>query len=144
MTPTARRNARARYARDPQKYRAQALKSYRRHRKKRLMAMKRWREINKQHVKAKRRQWGLANKVKTSEYRRRTRYGLSSMEYMVLLKKQGCRCKICKQYMLAPHVDHDHTTGKVRGLLCHSCNTFLGFAKDNPKILKMAIQYLFQ
>lgn len=39
-------------------------------------------------------------------------------------------------------VDHDHTTGKVRGLLCHNCNRALGLLQDNKSYLQSAINYL--
>ena len=39
-------------------------------------------------------------------------------------------------------IDHDHTTGKVRGMLCHDCNTSLGKFRDNPDILRKAADYL--
>ena len=41
-----------------------------------------------------------------------------------------------------PHIDHDHETGRIRGLLCHSCNLLLGNARDDPSILRAAIRYL--
>lgn len=40
------------------------------------------------------------------------------------------------------HVDHDHKTGIVRGLLCHHCNFIIGQAEDDPGILMRAVQYL--
>jgi hypothetical protein len=39
-------------------------------------------------------------------------------------------------------VDHDHTTGKVRGLLCHNCNVSIGLMKDSPDLLLKAAEYL--
>jgi len=42
------------------------------------------------------------------------------------------------------HVDHDHITGALRGLLCSACNTGLGFFRDHPELLKRAIEYLNQ
>jgi hypothetical protein len=42
----------------------------------------------------------------------------------------------------ALEIDHDHQTGRVRGLLCHKCNTMLGMAADNPRWLQKAIEYL--
>lgn len=64
-------------------------------------------------------------------------------------QKQGYRCKLCdihvseftgKKKKLC--IDHDHQTGKVRGLLCEACNSMLGMARDNVETLKKAIQYL--
>jgi hypothetical protein len=52
-------------------------------------------------------------------------------------------CSICNEtFIKTPHVDHDHITGKIRGLLCHNCNAVLGNAKDNPQILINAAEYL--
>ena len=76
------------------------------------------------------------------------RYGMSKAEYEAVLMGQQYCCKIC----LAPHrpnesrgrlyVDHCHKTGKVRALLCKTCNSLLGFAKDDKSILDKAIEYL--
>lgn len=61
------------------------------------------------------------------------KYGLTKQDYLDLMIKQEGRCNICrkeKAYTLV--VDHDHKTGRVRGLLCYPCNSFLGCIKDNP------------
>ena len=64
--------------------------------------------------------------------------------FISLARSQGNCCAICgakpKGRRLA--VDHDHKTGKVRGLLCMFCNTGLGKFRDDPKLLKKAIGYL--
>lgn len=53
------------------------------------------------------------------------------------------RCEVCKETSdRAMCIDHDHVTGIFRGFLCHHCNSALGFAKDNPKILKGLVKYL--
>lgn len=60
--------------------------------------------------------------------RRRNLYGLSWEEYLLLLEGQDGVCAICHQPSDRElHVDHDHLTGRVRGLLCGRCNTGLGF-----------------
>lgn len=71
-------------------------------------------------------------------------YGLSEQEYMALIEKQANRCAICgsKDEGKVLCVDHDHNTGKVRGLLCHNCNVGLGNFKDNSEVLASAIGYL--
>ena len=77
-------------------------------------------------------------------------YRLSINEYLDLAEKQGFVCAICGKEnfaMGATHtgllvVDHDHKTGKVRGLLCHNCNRALGLLQDSPDTLKSAISYL--
>lgn len=71
------------------------------------------------------------------------RYGISEEQYMGMLNAQQERCAICKQKShkrLA--VDHCHSTGKIRGLLCLGCNSLLGYAKDNIETLMSAREYL--
>jgi hypothetical protein len=77
----------------------------------------------------------------------RRAYGITLEEYEVLLKNQNSGCAICgaenadsKGRRL--HVDHCHSTDRVRGLLCKDCNTLLGYAKDQPEILQKAAIYL--
>lgn len=71
------------------------------------------------------------------------RYGLRIEEYDDLMTSQGRRCAICANVPIKPlAVDHCHITGNVRGLLCQSCNLLLGHAKDDPKILQHAAEYL--
>lgn len=69
------------------------------------------------------------------------KYQLSLDEYVALLKAQDKRCGICgKQVKL--HIDHDHKTNKVRGLLCNGCNTGLGKLGDSIEGIKAAFNYL--
>lgn len=62
-------------------------------------------------------------------------YGLTSAEYDVVLAWQKKRCAICGKHQsevkYSLHVDHDHKTGKVRGILCAGCNTGLGYFEKN-------------
>lgn len=72
------------------------------------------------------------------------KYGISRRKYLELLKNQGYCCAICDNSNEDEplFVDHDHITGKVRGLLCRHCNTMLGFARDNIIRLKNGAEYL--
>jgi hypothetical protein len=73
----------------------------------------------------------------------RSAYGLEESDVESMLLDQRGTCAICEQgFIETPRVDHDHETGKVRGLLCHHCNTGLGQFKDNIEILQNAIAYL--
>jgi len=71
-------------------------------------------------------------------------YGLSAESYESMICEQAGLCAICEGVMKSPCVDHNHQTGKVRALLCNSCNVMLGQAKDNPQILMRAVAYLEQ
>ncbi len=77
----------------------------------------------------------------TREYHLRRRYGIGQADYDALLEKQGGLCALCRQRP-AEHVDHDHVTGRIRGLLCSCCNQALGNARDDIATLQRAIDYL--
>lgn len=78
---------------------------------------------------------------KAAELKRKYRYGLSIGQYLEMHKSQDGKCLICeKQTKL--YIDHCHQTKKVRGLLCHSCNTGIGFLHHDPEIIRAAIKYL--
>lgn len=72
----------------------------------------------------------------------KVRYGISTDDYEAMLAKQRGACAICKSTSEALHVDHDHATGKVRGLLCGSCNRGIGCLGDDVVTLKAAVRYL--
>lgn len=68
-------------------------------------------------------------------------YGLTREEYDLKLEEQNYKCEICsKEEKL--HVDHCHTTGKARGLICKNCNNSLGLIKENIETLEMMIEYI--
>lgn len=74
------------------------------------------------------------------------RYGLTVEDYLAMVEAQEGLCKICRRPPRGRwnrlHVDHDHATLKVRGLLCYACNTILGHAEDRPEVLREAAAYL--
>jgi len=74
------------------------------------------------------------------------KYGITLEDYnKIFTEQKGC-CKICNTHQVELKirlaVDHCHTTGKVRGLLCDTCNRGLGYLKDSPELLNNAINYL--
>jgi len=73
-------------------------------------------------------------------------YGISLEDYNEMFIKQNGCCKICKVHQSELtkklHVDHDHKTGKIRGLLCHNCNLAIGRLKENPEIIAAALEYV--
>lgn len=90
-----------------------------------------------------------ADDAHTDKYYRK-RYGCGVVEVREMYEAQKGMCAICSSFgfkMLDTHVsgmnlDHCHTTGKVRGLLCHNCNRGLGLMKDDPNILETAARYV--
>ncbi|WP_328476782.1 endonuclease VII domain-containing protein [Actinoplanes sp. NBC_00393] len=75
------------------------------------------------------------------EYHLRRRYGIDGAVVAELLAEQGGVCAICGADD-PQHVDHDHRTGWVRGILCFNCNGGLGQFRDDPDLLAAAITYL--
>ena len=69
-------------------------------------------------------------------------YGLSIEDYEVLYKQQKGLCKICECSFDRLDVDHDHSTGNIRGLLCQNCNRGLGMFNESSYNLRSAINYL--
>lgn len=118
-------------------------KKYKRDEVKHRMASKAWYTRNRERILQKSR-----NRSITVKY---DKYGITKDEYDNLWVSQEGKCAIChkeeasrsplgRTIMLA--VDHDHKTGKVRGLLCKSCNVGVGKFFDRIDILKFAISYL--
>lgn len=73
------------------------------------------------------------------------RYGLTPERRAELLAEQDGGCGICRGPLDGKrrgHVDHDHESGAVRGLLCHRCNTAIGLLREDPNTLRAAIAYL--
>lgn len=79
-------------------------------------------------------------------YRLRVQYNMTPEDYTRMLQEQGGTCAICKGppggHAKEHYVDHCHSTGKVRGLLCMHCNSSLGHARDNVETLQRMIDYL--
>jgi len=87
-----------------------------------------------------------ANPLKHKRFSLFKTYGITLNDYQNLLKSQDSRCAICSMHLSESRtqlcVDHSHKTGKIRGLLCHSCNRGIGLLKDNPAVLKRALTYV--
>ena len=111
--------------------------------------------LRKQRGEEKRKSWNKDNPekakrcVQNAQYKKK--YGITLNEYEQMFQQQLGLCAIChkpetklsikgNQSLLA--VDHCHTTGKIRGLLCRNCNLLLGHAKDSEDILLNAVAYL--
>jgi hypothetical protein len=105
-----------------------------------------WRQKNAAHVKAEQAKWRAANAAKIRDYQLQFKFGITAAQYDEMLLNQGGRCAICLHTEPMGrgvfHVDHCHRTGKVRGLLCTTCNTGLGHFGDSVLNLKLAQRYL--
>jgi hypothetical protein len=108
------------------------------------------------------RQWRLDNEEyyrersaayrKTDAYKQSLRktylkqtYGLTPEDYDRMLEAQGGGCAICGKAPrpdISLHIDHDHETGRIRGLLCFTCNNGLGQFQDDPELLIAAAEYV--
>jgi hypothetical protein len=83
-------------------------------------------------------------KVPTEQRRQqnvKARYGLTMPELQAMADAQARRCGICEAHLTRYCVDHDHSTGRVRGLLCHRCNILIG-GWDDQEWRRKALQYL--
>lgn len=99
----------------------------------------------------KKKQWAAEAKRRNpfywKDYSLRKQYGISLLEYNLLLKRQNGVCAICLRPERSDRykhfsVDHDHVTGKVRGLLCSGCNRAIGIMGDDAVRLRRASEYL--
>lgn len=105
----------------------------------------RWKGIGRKlKAREKNPNFGLSRtKVARREERLKALYKLTLKDYEIMLVKQDNRCAICNRISESVlHVDHDHESGKIRGLLCGSCNRGLGSLGDSIELLEKAISYL--
>jgi hypothetical protein len=88
---------------------------------------------------------------KQSSYKLMSQYGMTTEDYQKLFNKQNGVCAICNKresaksnggYIKSLAVDHCHTTGKIRGLLCQDCNLGIGKLKDDVALVEAALNYL--
>lgn len=130
-----------------------------------LTHQKLYQQNNPERTRATKRKWRAANiekhretsrllmrrKVasgKNAEDRRLKLYGITPEEFKRLFESQDRRCAICKSDIprrkggIAWHLDHDHITGQVRGILCTKCNLGLGYFNDDEELLETAIAYI--
>lgn len=106
------------------------------------LVKKRWRDKNPTYTSPN----AAKNRYNTIDKLLQKRYGITQEQYSQMLVAQDSRCKICA----APNgthgrrlaIDHCHTTGEIRGLLCMNCNQGLGKFKDDLQLLDKAKDYL--
>lgn len=109
---------------------------------------KEYRVKNKEKVYAKERLWRLNNKDKVRNINLKRTYGITLSDYGKMLESQNNKCKICGELHdgssreTSLHIDHCHSSNKIRGLICMHCNRGLGAFRDNLDYLASAMEYL--
>lgn len=102
-------------------------------------------EDNPEKLREQSRRWRCDNPRAAWSIKLKNRYGITADDWEVLLEAQGGGCAICgttTNLWDTLFVDHNHETGRVRGLLCNACNLVLGYAQDSPERLRAAAVYL--
>jgi hypothetical protein len=122
--------------RNPKKARQAVINWKKRNPEKALQYVKNWQRNHPEYLK----QYYIKNREKVVF----KQYGLSQEQMQNLHKIQNGKCGICN-CILKPghftHIDHNHETGKPRGLLCIRCNMGFGYFRDNSGLLKKALAY---
>lgn len=117
------------------------------HKEKKNEYHKKWVLEHKDSQRVKRRKY-YASLPKEEKVRRgrnnnlKSSYGMTVEQYDRMYSMQDGRCVCCAVFCERLHVDHDHQTGKIRGLLCQPCNTALGLVQDDILVLRAMIEYL--
>lgn len=105
-----------------------------------------WFQQNKKRIYKKRKKHHKENpefwKERYFKYHLKRFYGLTYETYLEMVRSQNSKCLICGNHNEKLHVDHNHITKQVRGLLCFNCNGGLGQFKDNLTNIKNAVQYM--
>jgi hypothetical protein len=121
---------------------------------------KKWQAANRRKVKRSQKKWYSKNRKKSKARAKRWRrlnlararlhdilrslkhkYGISIEERDALFSENGGKCWVCN-VNVSTRIDHDHSTGKIRGALCNGCNAGLGMFAEDTKRLTAAIDYL--
>lgn len=102
-----------------------------------------WARRNRDYINTKQRERNKKpeNKIKVKAHNLK-KYGLSYDDYQLKIKNQKGKCPICNNVMTNGYVDHNHTTGQVRDLLCNACNRWIGFIEKYPHLVKPMVKYL--
>ncbi len=112
---------------------------------------KEYRKKNLEKLNINNKKWREANKEQDAlvmlKARLKRKYNLSIEEYEILIESQNNSCKVCGTHAKNNikgklYIDHCHTTGKVRGLLCMKCNSALGLLNDDKTLVQKLINYL--
>ena len=109
------------------------------------IAARAYRTKNRERLLAQKRAWYVKNRDQAREYDLTRQFGIDRETFQALLEQQAGLCRICCEAMrpgAGTHVDHSHSSGQVRGLLCQRCNHALGHLRDDPLLCEAARDYL--
>jgi len=131
---------------DPDYYK----KYYAKNKERLLGYQRKWNEKHREAINKQKRDYHKNNLEKDRLYRYehhlKKSYGMSLEDKKLLLEQQNNVCKTCASPLIHTEkkccVDHDHKTGRVRGILCSNCNIVLGMIKENTITLSNMIEYI--
>ena len=108
---------------------------------------KKWREENLERFQANQRRMRSTpeGKLRSRAGHLMRKFGMTIEQYDAMLEAQSGGCFVCSRSPredISLHVDHDHSTGKVRGILCFRCNNALADFQEDPELLRKAASYL--
>ena len=118
-----------------------------------LLAKKNYRKTHKKEEKERKKKYYQKYPEKRRENKLKREYGIDVIKYKEFLLKQNDVCAICLKPEKTKHqngkikklsIDHDHKTGKIRGLLCYRCNVGIGLFGDDPQLCDNAKKYLLK
>jgi len=108
---------------------------------------RRWIEENPERYREKQRRYvesGRKAEWSRNSYLKRT-FGMTQTDYEAMLESQGGGCALCHRppsRKISLHIDHDHKTGRIRGLLCGSCNNGIGLLQEDEEVLLRALDHV--
>ena len=140
-------------------------KHYQEHKEQIAAQQKLYHERNKERINARKKEWTQEKLVDDPDYDKKRskkyylknekreltrargfkrKYNLTLEEIDAMLFRQNFSCPICRKDLriFRRHIDHNHKTGKIRGILCGACNAGIGMLGDNVEVLSKAIDYL--
>lgn len=127
----------------PEARKAYHLKYYLKNKEKLDRQRGEWAQINLERRREIANKWARANKDKTRFKKAYDRYGVTEEQFWAMYNdQQGCCAGCLKEFIRTPDIDHNHDTGKVRGLLCNNCNRGIGHLKENIDTMLRLIDYL--
>lgn len=109
-------------------------------------AQREYTKENREKIRVRARENWPKHREAQKDYSLKRMYGISKKEWDEMHAAQDHSCAICHSKTTKGHgwhTDHNHSTGKVRAILCHHCNSLIGYSKESPETLLSAFRYLY-